>query len=212
MNLAKVLSISVFILFIAMSGVVVFAQDAIVLNSNDPLSATMLDSSADMEGSMQWVWGEVTSLDTQANTFTLKYLDYETDQEKELVLVVDENTVYENAKNFNEIKVKDTLSVDYKIASDGKNLAKDISLEKSETFPADAQDSATGNLQLSAPAQTAAPVLEEPMAQPETVEPATVASEVVEPEVVAPKAATAEAAMPEVVAPEAAPVITQQAQ
>jgi hypothetical protein len=172
MNLAKVSGIFVFILFIAMSTLVVFAQDAIVLNSNDLLPAPMLESSADMEGNMQWVWGEVTNLDTQANTFSLKYLDYENDQEKELAVVVDENTTYENVKNLNEIKIKDTLSVDYKVATDGRNIAKNISLEKPETFPADAQDSAAGNAQLSVPpAPTAAPVLEQPTAAPEIVAP-----------------------------------------
>ena len=71
-------------------------------------------------------------------------------------------------KSFNEIKIKDTLSVDYKVTSAGKNLAKNISFEKAEILPADAQDSAAGNVQLSAPLQAAAPVVEQPMAQPAT--------------------------------------------
>ncbi|MFA5004976.1 MAG: hypothetical protein WC561_02465 [Candidatus Omnitrophota bacterium] len=77
----------------------------------------------------QWVWGEVTSVDALANTLTLKYLDYEADQEKSIVLSVDENTAYENINSIGELKEKDVLSVDYVIAED-KNIAKNISLEK----------------------------------------------------------------------------------
>lgn len=78
----------------------------------------------------QWAWGEVTVLDAQGKTITLKYLDYETDQEKDLVLAVDEKTNFENIASLNEIKVKDTLSVDYITASDGSNTARNINFEK----------------------------------------------------------------------------------
>ncbi|MCX5711237.1 MAG: hypothetical protein NT060_04710 [Candidatus Omnitrophica bacterium] len=65
-------------------------------------------------------------------TLTLKYLDYETDQEKDINLSVDEKTAYESVKSLDEIKIKNTLSVDY-VAKDGFNIAKNISLEKGET-------------------------------------------------------------------------------
>lgn len=78
----------------------------------------------------QWAWGEVTVLDAQGKTITLKYLDYETDQEKDLVLAVDEKTNFENIASLDEIKVKDTLSVDYITAPDGSNIAKNINFEK----------------------------------------------------------------------------------
>ena len=168
MNPARVLGIFVFILFIAMGTFVAFAQEVAVLSSNDLVPASTLESSQDIEGNTQWVWGEVTNLDTQANTFSLKYLDYENDQEKELVLAVDENTAYENMKSFDEIKIKDILSIDYKVALDGKNLAKNISLEKPDELPADAQDSTAGALQLSAPMETVAPVMEQPVVQSAT--------------------------------------------
>ncbi len=83
------------------------------------------------EPDTQWVWGEVTSIDAQDKVFTLKYLDYDTDEEKELLLAVDDLTGYENVKSLEEIKVKDFLSVDY-LSGDGKNTARSISLEKPE--------------------------------------------------------------------------------
>lgn len=88
------------------------------------------------DSNTQWVWGEVTAVDALAKTITLKYLDYETDQEKEIVLTVDDSTAYDNVKSLEEIQLKDNLSVDY-ISKDGKNIAKSISLEKSESAPAE---------------------------------------------------------------------------
>ena len=82
----------------------------------------------------QWVWGEVTSVDAQNKALTLKYLDYETDQEKEMVINTDDLTSYDNAKSLGEIQLKDNISVDY-IVKDGKNIAKTIGLEKAENTP-----------------------------------------------------------------------------
>ncbi len=93
-------------------------------------SAPALQESND--SSTQWVWGEVVNVDSLGKAFTLKYLDYETDQEKELPLTVDDATSYQNFKSLDDIQPKDNLSIDY-IAKDGKNIAKSISLEKSES-------------------------------------------------------------------------------
>lgn len=79
----------------------------------------------------QWRWGEVVNLDAQNKTLTIKYLDFDTDQEKDLPLIVDESTAYENIKSLEDIQLKDTLSVDF-VVSDSKNIAKNISKEKAE--------------------------------------------------------------------------------
>lgn len=84
------------------------------------------------EPQIEWLWGEVVSLDAANKLLTVKYLDYETDQEKEINITVDEQTVYENAKSLEEIKPQDALSIDYIVSPEGKNLAKKISLEKPE--------------------------------------------------------------------------------
>ena len=86
---------------------------------------------ADNYSETKWRWGEVVSTDIQNKTLTIKYLDFETDQEKELLLAVDESTVYENVKSLEEIQPKDILSVDF-LVSDSKNVAKNISIEKPE--------------------------------------------------------------------------------
>lgn len=87
----------------------------------------------DKEPETQWVYGDVINLDPQNKTIMVKTLDYETDQEKEIAITIDEKTTFENIKSLDEIKPNDTVSVDYIVTADGKNLAKNISLEAVET-------------------------------------------------------------------------------
>ena len=99
------------------------------------------------EPEIQWLWGEVVSVDAQNNTLLVKYLDYETESEKELTIASDDKTTFENVQSLLEIKPADTVSIDYTISPEGKNIAKNISIEKpeatketpeSETAPAQA--------------------------------------------------------------------------
>lgn len=94
---------------------------------------------------MQWLWGEVSSVDSQKNEITIKYLDYETDTEKEMKIAVDETTAYENVKSINEIKTEDIISVDYVFSPDGRYIAKNISIEKTEDKP-ELQKKVTGEV------------------------------------------------------------------
>lgn len=81
---------------------------------------------------VQWLWGEVVSVDIPNKLFVVKYLDYDTDTERQMSINVDEQTVFENIKSLEEINLQDTVSVDYVVSADGKNIAKNISLEKIE--------------------------------------------------------------------------------
>jgi len=81
---------------------------------------------------IQWVWGEVLNIDTVNKIIIVKYLDYEDNQEKEVSIGVDLNTAYENIKSLEEIKQQDFLNIDYVVNSDGKNVAKNIGLDKLE--------------------------------------------------------------------------------
>jgi hypothetical protein len=83
------------------------------------------------EEKFQWIWGEVTNIDTAKKLINIKYLDYETDTEKEASFVIDEKTNFEGVNSLEEIKVKDTVSIDYIIEQD-KNIARNISVERLE--------------------------------------------------------------------------------
>ncbi|MCX5709475.1 MAG: hypothetical protein NT088_01935 [Candidatus Omnitrophica bacterium] len=100
--------------------------------------AGVVASAVQSEPEILWVWGEVTAVDAVNKTLTLKYLDYETDQEKDINISVDDKTTYESVKSLDEIKIKNTLSVDY-TAKDGINIAKNISLEKGEAAAGSAE-------------------------------------------------------------------------
>ena len=135
MEYKKFVNLSVFIISIIVISCVAFAQDAPAPAVDS--SVTIPNQQPDLgqeKNDMQWAWGEITNLDNQAKTFTIKYLDYESDSEKEIILVVDESTVFENIKGLDELKLKDTLSIDYMIGVDNKNIAKNISLEKPDAL------------------------------------------------------------------------------
>ena len=132
MGFSKRLFLSVFILVAALS-TYVSAEEAPVAGTG----SVEISTPAPLPGNdVQWAWGDVVNLDIAAKTVTIKYLDYETDQEKELVLTVDEKTAFENLKALEEIKLKDTLSIDYTLTIDSKNIAKNISFEKPDELPA----------------------------------------------------------------------------
>lgn len=86
------------------------------------------------EPEMQWLWGEVVSVDNQKNVLLVKYLDYESDTEKEMAITVDNETTYENTKTLIDIRPSDIVSIDYVSRRDGSNIAKTIGVEKPETM------------------------------------------------------------------------------
>lgn len=128
-KIGSVLGIITFLILIGATSL--FSQEAVV-----PEEAALEKAIAEtqMESETQWLWGEVISVDIQKNELLIKYLDYETDQEKEVTITVDDETTYENIKALLEIKPQDTVSVDYIVSPEGKNIAKNISVEKPETI------------------------------------------------------------------------------
>jgi len=79
-----------------------------------------------------WLWGEVVLVNPQEKLVNVKYLDYESDTEREIAITVDQNTVLDNIASLDQLKPKDTVSIDYITGADGVNLAKNISIEKPE--------------------------------------------------------------------------------
>lgn len=136
--------LSVFILVLTFT-VAAFAAETDVSGKADETGATAGGQSQEIQPSeddIQWVWGEVVGLDIPGNTLTLKYLDYETDQEKDITLSVDEKTSFENIKNLADIKNKDTLSIDYISGPEGKNIARNIGLENPDSYEGSSEDPA----------------------------------------------------------------------
>ena len=108
------------------------AQTDVIAVAAKPMETQDILPSATTEFETQWVWGEVISSDPQNKEITINYFDYETDTEKELKLTIDERTRYENVNSLNDLKLHDTISVDYILSTDGKYTARNISVEKPE--------------------------------------------------------------------------------
>lgn len=136
MNPKKIVFLSVFIVSVLVAAFVASAQEPAGTQTDSTLIASGQPVNSENKNDLQWIWGSITNLDNQAKTFTVKYFDYETDQEKELVLSVDEKTTFENMNGLDELKVEDTLSVDYSLDADNKNIAKNVSLEKPDVISA----------------------------------------------------------------------------
>lgn len=112
-----------------------------IISAQGPVQAQDEAGALDVkEPETQWIYGEVVNLDPQNKAILIKTLDYETDQEKEIAVTVDEKTSFENIKSLDEIKPNDTVSVDYVAAGENKNVAKNISLERldAQQVPLDA--------------------------------------------------------------------------
>jgi len=142
MNKRTALVLGLFIVLAMSCLVVVYAQEAATADSKDEAA-----------GDVKWVWGEVVSVDTQKNELVLKYLDYDTEQEKEMTIAAENATTYENINSFSDIKAKDTLSIDYTASTEGKNIAKNISIEKAgpKDLTGNESVSAEGNESVSVP-------------------------------------------------------------
>jgi hypothetical protein len=117
-----ILAVTVFMVFISAN--LVFSED----QTNPATSTSQIQATPEP----QWVWAEVLSLDPMNHQMTIKYLDYEADTEKEMMVNMDDNTTYENVKSLSEIKPQDTVSIDYITTAQGSNIAKNINVEKSE--------------------------------------------------------------------------------
>jgi len=116
--------------FLLITTGIVFSQEQ--AQQNPPTQVTQPTQEIPSEPEAQWIWGEAVSIDTVAKKILVKYLDYETDAEKEINIEVDDKTTYENVNSVDEIKPQDTLSIDYMVSPEGSNIARNISVEKPE--------------------------------------------------------------------------------
>ncbi|MDD4980206.1 MAG: hypothetical protein PHC54_02885 [Candidatus Omnitrophica bacterium] len=138
MKRQTIITMSITFLLTFCAGILLFAQDletqdtAMPQKSRGAAIATQQPITAAAEPEVEWLWGEVVSIDTDSKQLLVRCLDYETDTEKVISININEKTTYENAKSLAEIKTQDTLSIDYVAALDGKNIARNISVEKDE--------------------------------------------------------------------------------
>ena len=108
-------------------GVLGFCQQEVPV----PIDENIISEIGLVDENISWVWGEVKNVDYISSKFNILYMDYQTDDEKELVLTVNQDTKFEGINDFNSLKAGDTVGIDY--LSDADNaIAKNVSVEKLE--------------------------------------------------------------------------------
>ncbi len=124
------------LLVLSLAGVMAISLSALAYAQEKPeIPAQDVPAAASPEEeNISWVWGEVKSVDPALSTATVIYMDYQTDEEKDLALEVNTQTKFEGVEDLSALKVGDTAGIDYSVI-DGKNIARNISVEKIEVLP-----------------------------------------------------------------------------
>lgn len=149
-----------------------------VLEEKKPAAATTEVSFKESEEkATEWLWGEVVGVDPEKKEMIIKHLDYETYEEVHTTIVLDDKTMFENAKDLTQIKTGDHLSVDYQI-KEGANIAELVVVEQEEIGAG--SEPAQEEIKPSAPVvKSAASAVEAPLSNQEVVVPEVVVPEVV---------------------------------
>ena len=77
------------------------------------------------------IYGEIKSANIAANSITVQYYDYESDNEKSVEIIADNNTKIEGVPSINSIKQDNWADINYTVVN-GKNIAKSIIVEKED--------------------------------------------------------------------------------
>ncbi len=100
--------------------------------SNATTETVAKESEAAQEvDSTEWVWGEVVSTDANKKEVVIKHLNYDTYEEVQTTITLNDKTLLENAADLSAISSGDHVTVDYKV-QDGANVAGLIVVEKKE--------------------------------------------------------------------------------
>ena len=134
----KIKTVLILMVTLLLSVALLFAEEqAVNQTPATPLEGAAEEIALASDIEVQWLWGEVVSVDSQKNELRVRFVDYETDMEREVAVIVSNNTNYENVKSLLEIKPQDMVSIDYSVDSQGRNVARNISVEKPEAGKAE---------------------------------------------------------------------------
>ena len=77
------------------------------------------------------IYGEIKSVNIATNSITVKYYDYDSDNEKSVEITADNTTKIEGVSTMNDIKQESWSDINYTVVN-GKNIAKSIVVEKED--------------------------------------------------------------------------------
>jgi len=122
-----------FLGFVAAQG---FSQET-VMDSQEEVTGSQEEMTEEEFVTEEWLLGDVVAVDLENSRLIVSYIDNETEEEKEISLLVDEATTYENAVSLDEIKVGNVVAIDYILEPDGKAVALNIRVEEPESDESD---------------------------------------------------------------------------
>ncbi|MFH0876889.1 MAG: hypothetical protein V1863_01515 [Candidatus Omnitrophota bacterium] len=154
---------------IPMTETAVTEEIPIVEPSNVAVEAMMTQAPA-IDKTTEWLWGEVINIDPEKKEVVVKHLDYETYEDANTTLLVNDKTTFENIEDLGKLKIGDHTSIDYTIEN-GANVAELIVVEGEEkVIEAGQERAAAVEEKVSAEAEVVPDEISVPAAEPQAVE------------------------------------------
>ncbi|MFC1658142.1 DUF5666 domain-containing protein [Candidatus Omnitrophota bacterium] len=116
-----------------------FSQEAIT-GSEEPMITSeemMIEEPEEEFVTEEWLLGDVVAVDLEGSSLSVSYMDNTTEEEKEISILVDAATQYENAGFLDEIAVGNVVAIDYLLEPGGNAVALNIRVEEQEADSAE---------------------------------------------------------------------------
>ena len=96
------------------------------------LALTPINSVAQDEDQFLYSYGEVLSV--AQDQIMVREFDYATGEEKDVVYYITADTILDSVESVDQIKPSDLVDVEFMVSEDGKNIAKEILVDKIEDY------------------------------------------------------------------------------
>ena len=96
------------------------------------LALTPISSVAQDEDQFLYSYGEVLSV--AQDQIMVREFDYATGEEKDVVYYITADTILDSVESVDQIRPSDLVDVEFMVSEDGKNIAKEILIDKIEDY------------------------------------------------------------------------------
>ena len=96
------------------------------------LALTPINSVAQDEDQFLYSYGEVLSV--AQDQIMVREFDYATGEEKDVVYYITADTILDSVESVDQIKPSDLVDVEFMVSEDGKNIAREILVDRIEDY------------------------------------------------------------------------------
>jgi len=96
------------------------------------LALTPINSVAQEEDQFFYSYGEVLSV--AQDQIMVREFDYATGEEKDVVYYISADTILDSVESVDQIKPSDLVDVEFMVSEDGKNIAREILVDRIEDY------------------------------------------------------------------------------